>query len=142
MADGELSFEESHELFRGFFTDGFPWEVLRVLSGPPTVLFTWRHWGVAAGRCALSRRSTQRSDRSCPRFQDNLGHGEMLEMFGLGRVTVNEDLKIQSIEVFYDPETFIKACEGRLKPSELKGGKALLGDIECPFAGKSLKIRI
>ena len=53
MADGELSFEESHELFRGFFTDGFPWEVLRVLSGPPTVLFTWRHWGVAAGRCML-----------------------------------------------------------------------------------------
>ena len=86
--------------------------------------------------------SAQRNDRSCPRFQDNLGHGEMLEMFGLGRVTVNEDLKIQSIEVFYDPETFIKACEGRLKPSELKGGKALLGDIECPFAGKSLKIRI
>ena len=63
-------------------------------------------------------------------------------MFGLGRVIVNEDLKIQNLEVYFDPETFIKACEGRLKPSELKGGKALLGDIECPFAGKSLKIRI
>ena len=86
--------------------------------------------------------STQCSDRWCPRFQDNLGHGEMLEMFGLGRVIVNEDLKIQNLEVYFDPETFIKACEGRLKPSELKGGKALLGDIECPFAGKSLKIRI
>ena len=30
---GDLSFEESHALFRGSFKDGFPWEVLKVLSG-------------------------------------------------------------------------------------------------------------
>ena len=64
--DGELSFEESHDLFRGAFTDGFPWEVLKVLVGPPEVLFTWRHWGVLKGK-----------------FQDNTGHDEQLEMFGL-----------------------------------------------------------
>ena len=63
-------------------------------------------------------------------------------MYGVSRITLNEDLKVQLIEVFYDPETFIKACEGRLKPSDLKGGRAILGDVECPFAGKALKLRI
>ena len=37
------NFEESHELLRGAFLDGFSWEVLKGLSGPPNVLFTWRH---------------------------------------------------------------------------------------------------
>ena len=76
------------------------------------------------------------------KFQENVGHDEHLEMYGLARATVTADLKIQKIEVFYDPETFIKACEGRLKPTELKGGRSLIGDVECPYAGKSLKIRI
>ena len=120
-----LNFEESHELFRGAFLDGFPWEVLKVLSGPPNVLFTWRHWGVHNGK-----------------FQENIGHGEQLEMYGVAKCGVTEDLKIQTLEVFYDPDNFIKACEGRLKPSELRGGRAILGDVECPFTGKSFKIRL
>ena len=63
-------------------------------------------------------------------------------MFGVARVTLNEEMKVQKMEVFYDPETFIKACEGRLKPSDLKGGRAILGDIDCPFTGKALKIKV
>ena len=63
-------------------------------------------------------------------------------MFGVARVTVNEDLKIQKIEVYYNPETFIRACEGKLKPTELKGGRAILGDIECPFVVKEVKLRV
>ena len=123
ILDGELSFEDSHKLFRGAFTSGFPWEVLKVLSGPPHVFFTWRHWGTLDGE-----------------FQGNLGHGEVLEMFGLCRVTVNEDLKIQKIEVYYNPGTFIRALEGKLKPGELSAGKAILGDVERPFVGKELKL--
>ena len=64
---GELSFDDSHDLFRGAFTLGFPWEVLKVVadfiisiiitmntmmkvfSGPPNVVFTWRHWGHLEG---------------------------------------------------------------------------------------------
>eukprot|EP00092_Neocalanus_flemingeri_P103584 GFUD01132585.1.p1 GENE.GFUD01132585.1~~GFUD01132585.1.p1 ORF type:complete len:403 (+),score=92.16 GFUD01132585.1:187-1395(+) len=122
---GDLSFEESHDLFRGAFTSGFPWEVLRVLSEPPYVMFTWRHWGILDGK-----------------FQDNVGHGEQLEMYGVCRVTVNQELKIQKIEVYYDPETFIKALEGKVKPSELKAGNALLGDVACPHVGKDVKLRV
>ena len=29
---GELSFDDSHALFRGAFTLGFPWEVLKVVA--------------------------------------------------------------------------------------------------------------
>ena len=112
-------------MFRGAFTSGFPWEVLKVLSGPPHVFFTWRHWGTLEGE-----------------FQGNVGHGEVLEMFGLCRVAVNDDLKIQKIEVYYSPETFIKALEGKRKPGELRGGKAILGDVECPFVGKEKKLRV
>jgi len=122
---GELSFDESHSLFRGAFSLGFPWEVLKVFSGPPNVVFTWRHWGQLEGA-----------------FQDHQGHGEKVEMFGLARVGVTEDLKIQKIEVFYDPETFIKVMEGRLKPVEMEGGKALIGDVSCPYIGKEVKIRL
>ena len=63
-------------------------------------------------------------------------------MYGIMKMTLNEELKVQTVEVFYDPETFIKACEGRLKPSDLKNGKAVLGDIECPYTNKSFKFRI
>eukprot|EP00795_Rhopilema_esculentum_P012823 gene12823-3563_t len=47
--DGELDFEESHKLFLNAFPKGFPWELLKVLSKPPYVLLTWRHWGEFAG---------------------------------------------------------------------------------------------
>lgn len=81
---GELSFEESHDLFRGAFKGVFPWEVLKVLSGPPYVTFTWRHWGQLDGK-----------------FQENQGHGEIVEMYGLIRATVKDQLKIQKLEVHF-----------------------------------------
>merc|ERR1719336_1481684 len=39
-----MSWEETHEYFRNHFKTGFGWEVLEVMSGPPHVAFTWRHW--------------------------------------------------------------------------------------------------
>ena len=76
-------FEASHDLFRGAFKNGFSWELLKVLSGPPgPVIFTWRHWAEFNGT-----------------FQGRQGDGEMIEMYGLCRVLVNDKLKIQKIEV-------------------------------------------
>jgi len=114
---GNHSFEESHELFRDTFTSGFPWEVLKVLSGPPHVVFTWRHWGKFDGN-----------------FRGNKGNGEIVEMFGLCRVTVSKELKIQMIEAFFDPETFLQALEGEAGKLEMcRDGKALLGEHSgCP----------
>ena len=83
-------FEASHNLFRDAFKSGFPWECLKVLSGPPgPVIFTWRHWAHFNGK-----------------FQGRQGSGELVEMYGLCRVIVNGDLKIQKLEVSF--EIFMK----------------------------------
>ena len=110
--DGDLTFDQSKALFAKAFCKAFPWEVLKVLSKPPYVLFTWRHWGEFVGE-----------------FQGNKGSGETIEMYGLLRVTVNDDLKIQLIEAFYDPDSFLEVLEGKKSPHELKNGIALMGDI-------------
>ena len=38
-------FASSHKTFKRMMPT-FAWEVLEVYSGPPTVAFKWRHWGV------------------------------------------------------------------------------------------------
>lgn len=43
------TFESSHEKFRSAFVGAFPWEVLHVFSPPPTIAFSWRHWGLFNG---------------------------------------------------------------------------------------------
>ena len=76
------------------------------------MLFTWRHWGEFVGD-----------------YQGNKGSGDTVEMYGLLRVTVNDDLKIQLIEAFYDPDSFLEVLEGKRSPAELKNGIAILGDV-------------
>ena len=50
-------------------------------------------------------------------------------MYGLIRCTVNEQLKIQKLEVYYDPDTFIEVMEGKKGPHELENGIAVIGDV-------------
>ena len=76
-------FEKSHEFFREAFTEGFPWELIKVIRpDPPKILFSWRHWAKFTGQ-----------------FQGRPGKGELIELYGLCEATVNEDLKIESLEV-------------------------------------------
>ena len=75
-------FEESHKLFRNAFPEGFPWEVLKVIAGPPVVMFTWRHWAHFTGS-----------------FRGEHGRGQKIQMLGFCRATVNKDLKIEKLEV-------------------------------------------
>lgn len=91
-----------------------------MLSKPPYVLFTWRHWGEFVGD-----------------YQGNKGSGETLEMYGLLRVTVNDNLKIQIIEAFYDPDSFLEVLEGTKSPGELKNAIALIGDVSKLATEKS-----
>lgn len=66
----------------------------------------------------------------------------MVEMFGLCRVTVDNQLKICKLEVFFDPDSFLLAMEGKLDYQELRNGKKLIGDVSktaiekacCPFS--------
>ena len=53
-------------------------------------------------------------------------------MYGFAMVTVNENLKIQSIEVFFKPDEFIEVLEGKRQASEIAKGKQIVGS-GCPF---------
>ena len=84
-----------------------------MFSKPPHVVLSWRHWGKFDGE-----------------YRGKKGEGEKIEMYGLLRVTVNDEMKIQLIEVFYDPETFIQVMEGKKSLDELKNGVAIIGKVE------------
>jgi len=66
-----MTFEESNALFGGCFADGFAFEGLEVLSGPPTVTFKWRHFGKFSGVYTESI------------GMKHHGNGDMLNLIGL-----------------------------------------------------------
>ncbi|BAT55055.1 pathogenesis related protein-like protein [Nostoc sp. NIES-3756] len=117
MADSEHykasqeSFESSAKIFHTTFPQGFPWEVLEVYSGPPTVTFKWRHWGHFHGA-----------------YKDYAPTGETVEIIGLSVAHVTDDLKIISLEHYFDNTLFLDklTAGGKQTNSETKGSG-------CPF---------
>jgi hypothetical protein len=88
-ASGE-DFESSAKLFHTAFPHGFPWEVLEVYSGPPNVTFKWRHWGHFQGE-----------------YKDFPPTGETIEVVGMSLARVTDDLKIISLEHYFDNTRFL-----------------------------------
>jgi hypothetical protein len=86
----EENFETSTNLFHTAFPDGFLWEVLEVFSGPPTIAFKWRHWGNFQGA-----------------YKDYTPTGETVEVIGISVACVTDDLKILSLEHYYDNNKFL-----------------------------------
>ena len=83
-------FESSYELFHNAFPEGFHWELIEVLSGPPNIVFKWRHWGTFKGH-----------------YKDYQPTGETIEIVGLSIAKVTEDLKLESVEHFFDTNNFL-----------------------------------
>ncbi|NER27197.1 MAG: ester cyclase [Symploca sp. SIO1C4] len=84
------TFESSAQLFHTAFPNGFLWELTEILSGPPKVTFKWRHWGTFSGS-----------------YKDHTPTGETVEIFGVTIAKVTEDLKILSMEHFFDNSSFL-----------------------------------
>ncbi|MFQ6393169.1 ester cyclase [Nocardia sp. KC 131] len=82
---GSETFESSHETFLTAFPNGFFWEVLEVLAGPPAVTLRWRHWGKYDGA-----------------YKGHQPTGAQIEMFGVTIARVSDDLRILELEHFYD----------------------------------------
>ena len=80
----------AYNLFHTAFPDGFHWELVEVVAGPPNVVFKWRHWGTFRGS-----------------YKDHQGTGETIEVIGLTIAKVTEDLKIESVEHFFDTNNFL-----------------------------------
>lgn len=83
-------FESSYELFHTAFPEGFHWELIEVLSGPPNVVFKWRHWGTFKGP-----------------YKEHQPTGETIEIVGLSLAKVTEELKLESVEHFFDTNNFL-----------------------------------
>ena len=59
-------------------------------KGPPKVSFTWRHWADWTGE-----------------YNGNPGTGERLELIGMCAATVDEQLKITDLQVYFDPNPML-----------------------------------
>ncbi|CAL9135057.1 unnamed protein product, partial [Musa textilis] len=96
-ADAE-TFESSHDVFRMAFPRGFAWEVLRVYSGPPAITFKYRHWGYMEGP-----------------YKGHAPTGELVEFTGVAVLKVDEQLRAEEVEIYYDPgELFAGLLKGEV----------------------------
>ena len=86
----EETFESSYNLFHNAFPNGFHWELIEVVAGPPNVVFKWRPWGTFKGT-----------------YKDYQPTGETIEVIGLSMARVTEDLKVESVEHFFDTNKFL-----------------------------------
>lgn len=86
----EEDFETSAQIFHKAFPDGFLWELVEVLAGPPNVTFKWRHWGTFSGP-----------------YKEHAPTGERVEITGISIARVTDDLKIVSLEHFFDQSAFL-----------------------------------
>ncbi|KAF5809491.1 putative NTF2-like domain superfamily protein [Helianthus annuus] len=114
----EETADSAKEIFTTTFPRGFALEVLEVYSGPPVIAYKFRHWAYMEGP-----------------FKGYQPTNEIVEMFGVSIVKLDEQFKIVKIEFFYD--------KGELLAGLIKGGRvAATGDSaindlpssKCPFS--------
>jgi hypothetical protein len=86
----EEDFETSTKLFHNAFPNGFLWEVLEIYSAPPVITFKWRHWGRFEGE-----------------YKNYQPTGETIEIIGVSVAHVSEDVKLLSLEHYYDNTKFL-----------------------------------
>ncbi|MEH2267692.1 MAG: SnoaL-like polyketide cyclase [Nostoc sp.] len=108
----EENFESSAKLFHTTFPQGFPWEVLEVYSGPPNVTFKWRHWGHFNGE-----------------YKGHAPTGETVEIIGMTIAKVTDDLKVISLEHYFDNNLFLEKLTSGGKQTNAENQKSA-----CPFS--------
>ncbi|KAL5720043.1 hypothetical protein ACHQM5_012753 [Ranunculus cassubicifolius] len=104
--------ESSHDMFKTAFPRGFAWEVMSVYSGPPLIAFKFRHWGHMEGP-----------------FKGHAPTGEKAEFYGLAILKVDEYLKAEEVEIYYDPGELFG---GLLKGPTFSSSSPSL-ERGCPF---------
>ena len=87
-------FASSHKTFKRMMPT-FAWEVLEVYSGPPTVSFRWRHWGVMKNDYVGFDNKGQKVTAPA--------HGNAIDIQGVTVATVNDALQLQSVRTWFDP---------------------------------------
>ncbi|KAK9688776.1 hypothetical protein RND81_09G010300 [Saponaria officinalis] len=109
----EESFETSHEVFRKALPRGFAWEVISVYSPPPIIAFKFRHWGFFEGP-----------------FKSHAPTGDLVEFYGLGVLKVDESLRVEDVEIYYDPSELFA---GFFKGQEITNTDDDAPGLSCPL---------
>ncbi|TXG66722.1 hypothetical protein EZV62_007997 [Acer yangbiense] len=110
----EETFTSSHDAFRSAFPRRFAWEVLSVYSGPPVIAYKFRHWGFFEGP-----------------FKGHAPTGEMVEFYGFGTLKVDESLRAEDVEIYYDPAELFG---GLLKGAPITETSKPTTHQACPFS--------
>lgn len=108
------SAESSQKVFTTTFPRGFALEILQVYSGPPTIVYKFRHWGYMEGP-----------------FKGHPPTGERVEFHGMAIFHVDEHTRIEKVEFFFDRGTLLGGFlsgGSRDNPSATSSG--------CPFMEK------
>jgi hypothetical protein len=87
-------FASSHKTFKRMMPT-FAWEVLEVYSGPPTVSFRWRHWGVMKNDYVGINNKGEKVTAKA--------HGGSIDIQGVTVATVNDKVQLQSVRTWFDP---------------------------------------
>ncbi|KAK9269950.1 hypothetical protein L1049_025523 [Liquidambar formosana] len=104
--------DSSHKAFTTTFPRGFALEIVHVYSGPPVIVYKFRHWGYMEGP-----------------YKGHAPTGEMVQFYAMAIFEVDEHMKVIKVEFFYDP--------GELLGGLLKGASTDISSEEasssCPF---------
>ncbi|KAL5359690.1 hypothetical protein BJX96DRAFT_60863 [Aspergillus floccosus] len=116
-------FETSHKAFKRMMPT-FAWEVLEVYSGPPVVVFKWRHWGeMAKDYVGYNDRGEKTTIKA---------HGGLIDIQGIVIAKVNAALQLEKIDVWYDPMEMFRQIAREEKGQNLSGLSA--DAAGCPFS--------
>ncbi|EAW13709.1 uncharacterized protein ACLA_044290 [Aspergillus clavatus NRRL 1] len=86
-------FSASHKSFKRMMPT-FAWEVLEVYSGPPVVIFKWRHWGeMVNDYVGYNNRGEKVTVKA---------HGGLIDIQGIIVAKVNSALQLEKIDVWFD----------------------------------------
>ncbi|EMC94675.1 hypothetical protein BAUCODRAFT_555502 [Baudoinia panamericana UAMH 10762] len=87
-------FASSHKTFKRMMPT-FAWEVIEVYSGPPKVALKWRHWGVMKNDYVGFNDKGEKVVAKA--------HGGPIEIFGITTATVDDKLRLQALDTYFDP---------------------------------------
>ncbi|WOL01635.1 pathogen-related protein-like [Canna indica] len=111
----EETANSSQEEFTTVFPRGFALEILQVYQGPPTIVYKFRHWSYMDGP-----------------FHGHAPTGELVEFFGLGIFHVDDQMRVEKVEFFYERGDFLSSF---LKGAPLKNSGGATGS-RCPVMKK------
>ncbi|CAK9134740.1 unnamed protein product [Ilex paraguariensis] len=109
----EETAESSHRAFTTTFPRGFALEILRVYTGPPVIVYKFRHWGYMEGP-----------------FKGHAPTGERVEFYGIAIFELDEHSRVVKVEFFYDRGELLA---GLMKGITSSDDSKIEISSSCPF---------